>query len=691
MNEEISKSRQRFNNAIAGKYVLNEQVVTDMKFAFVTGQQWFGAYKKQFEHKPKPENNKVARAVNRILGQYERLELNAKIMSNSDDATDEDAELLQSRWRNDFTHSDGTEAQQVAAQEAFTGGFGAFKVVAKFEDEEMPDPQKQYLCVEPIYSAASSVVFNAGAVRKDKSDATECWQLLRVNREDTEDEFGVDLSPFPNATMGDYFDWNCLSSSKDVYIAHHWTVKNKTYTVYNFNDGEMIIERRGRKYFDVDNNDVSKEDFDALSEIASPISYTKKVKEVWYSLEDGEKYLIKPQKTPFNRIPVIPQYGYHTVINGEEYYCGEVAYQRDPQMFENMFFGSLMEVMAERQIPINEYLPEQVEGKIGQNIANEKANNAAYRVTLPVEDNQGNIIQSGPVGVVQPPQIGTGLVTAGQYLAGANQEQGGTGQSTLPSNASAEAVQQVNQRADDTYQPLFQNAMQSIKALCQCWIPAAQKLYFNGARKLRVMSEDGSYSQVETMQYDNDAQGNYGAVKNTARGRYDVQVKMGDSFKGKKEAERAAALEVLQFADTTTPIGQMALNTAIMSTTGEGTQMMRKFARFQEIEMAIGLGIDPNLKTEEETAYARRKMQEMQAAAQNQKQTPEMLLGQAEMLKAQIEAAESERGLAVKEFEAETDRIKAVSSVAKNNASIRKDEAETLNKQVDAAQKAFSV
>ena len=689
MIQEIQDIRTRFNNAVSGIYELNEKVEKDIRFAFVAGSQWEGAYAEEFKHKPKPENNKIVRAVNRILGQYERLELNARIMSNSDDATDEDAELLQSRWRNDFTHSDGTEAQYNAAKEAFTGGFGAFKLTAKFEDEESPDPQRQYLCVEPIYSAASSVVFNAGAVRKDKADATECWQLLRVNRKDIEKEYDKDITPFPNATADNIFDWNC-SDSKDIYIAHHWKVESKTYTVFNFNDGEYIVERRGRKYFDMDNQEVDKEDFDAIMRNIEPKTYTRKVKEVWYSLIDGSQYLIKPQKTPFKRIPVIPQYGYHTVVNGNEYYSGEVAFQRDPQMFGNMFFGSLMEVMAERQIPINEYLPEQVEGKIGQNIANEKKTNAAYRVTMPVEDNTGNIAHMGPVSTVQPPQLGSAMVAAGQYLAISQDEQGGTGQSTLPSNASAEAVKEVNQRADDTYQPLFQNAIQSIKALCQCWIPAAQTLYFNTSRKLRVMAEDGSFSQVETMGYDVDDNGVYGPNKNTARGKYDVQVKMGESFKGKKEAERAAALEVLQFADTGTPIGQMALNTAIMATTGEGTKMMRKFARFQEIRMAIELGIDPNIKTEEEALYVKNQIEAMQAAAQNQQLPPEVLIGKAEWLKAQVDAAESQRDLNRKDYEAETNRIKVISSVNETQSKIAKNEAETMNKQVEAAQKAFN-
>ncbi len=664
MNTEIQQIRTDFNNAIAGSYDKNHKVNEDYMFAFVPGEQWQGSYAEQFANRPKPENNQVARAINRILGQYERLELNARIASNSDDATDEDAELLQSRWRNDFNITNGVEALNNAAKEAFSGGFGAVKVVNKFEDEENPDPQKQYLCIEPIYSAASSVVFNAGSISKDKSDAKQCWQLLRVNKKDIEEEYDVDISPFPNATT-DYFDWNCHGSTKDVYIAHYWEVKHTKITVFDFNDGEMIIERRGRKYFDENGQQIDKEDFEAIKEVADYTETKKKVKEVYYSLIDGVQYLTKPQRTPFKRIPVVPQYGYYHVVNGIEYYCGEVAGSRDPQMFDNMYFSSLMEILGQRQVDIPEYLPEQVAGPIAQNIANEQKNNSALRVTQPVRDAAGNIVQAGPVSMVQPPQIGTGLAAAGQYLSAAQQIQSGTGQSTVPSNTAAAAIQQVNERQDDTYQPLMQNAMQAIKALCQCWIPAAKELYFSNARKLRVMSEDGSYSQVETMQYDT-VNGEYGPYKNTAKGQFDVTVKAGESHRTKKEADRMSALEILQYSDTSSPLGQMALNTAILSTTGEGTQTIRKVARFNEMQMLLGMGVDPQPKTDEEKQYLQGLIQQMQMQAQQTPQDPMLVAAQAEAMKAESDMMDSQ----VKAFEAETRRADVQIKAQKAGADI---------------------
>ena len=96
-----------FDRAYSGCYQRNLVVTEDIDFAKNRGGQWRGSDLEQYKNKPKGEFNKVARAVNRILGQFMRMEMNAKIITASDDATDEDAEVLQGRWRNDFNNSDG--------------------------------------------------------------------------------------------------------------------------------------------------------------------------------------------------------------------------------------------------------------------------------------------------------------------------------------------------------------------------------------------------------------------------------------------------------------------------------------------------------------------------------------------------------------------------------------------------------
>jgi hypothetical protein len=535
------------------------------------------------------------------------MEMNAKIISNSDDATEEGASLLQSRWRNDFQSSDGVEAINNSDQEAFFGGFGAFKLVAKYEDEENPQAEKQYLCIEPVYSAASSVVFSP-SVKKDKSDSKQCWHIIRTSLKEAQEEYGNDVSSV-NGQM-DWFDWT-TDSEKDIYLAHYYEVIEKRITEYDFGGGYKIITGDGIK--DNYGNKIAKADLDELKESREHDITRRKVKYVEYALMSGDKFLTKPQLMPFKRVPVIPQYGYYQVINGIEYFCGEVRKRRDPQMFLNTYHSSLMEIMSAPQVEKPEYTPEQISRHAAQRNRAD-IDNAAFILSDPILSEDGNIQHVGPIGKQTPPQIGSGLMAAGQQLNSDLIDMAGTGQSTLPSNAAADAVRQVNERQDDTYQPLIQNSMESIRAACEVWIPAAQKLYFSNQRQLRVMGEDGSYSQVKTMEYDLDDDGVFSPSKNNAQGRYIAQVKVGESYKSKKEADLETTLKMLQFADTNTPQGQLLMSQAIISTTGEGGSRAREVAKYQIIDNMLSLGLDPKPETDEEREYVDRKLQQIQEA-----------------------------------------------------------------------------
>jgi hypothetical protein len=678
--KDLEQIDQDFRLAISGSYDRNQQCLEDIRFAKIAGAQWAGADSEQFKNKPKPENNKLFKQVNRLLGQYQRMEMNAKIASASDDATDEDAELLQGRWRNDFNMSDGVEALNNAADDAFFGGFGAIKVVAKYENEENPSPENQYLCVEPVYSAPSSVVFDAGSIRKDKQDAKQVWQLSRVNRKATEEEFGVDLSSYPQATS--MFDW-CTETNKDVYVAHYYEVIEKNITDYDFGDGLVITAGDGIR--DSFGNKLTRDELKELTEANEHEVIRRKTKYVEYALLSGDKILVKATKTPFKSIPIIPQYGYHTIINGIEYYCGEVARQRDNQRFLNMGFGALMEILAEPQVEKREYAPEQI-AKHAQAHANRTIDNPAFLMSDPLRDKDGNIAHLGPVAIHGAPNIGSGLAASIQFLNGNMDDQSGTGQSTLPSNVSGDAVRQVNDRQDDAFQPLYQNAEQALKAAAKVWIPAAQKLYFSGSRNIRIQGPDGEYSQVETLKYSVGKDDTFGPNENTARGRYDVTVKAGESHKSTKEAEKRDSLELLQYAPANTPMGQMALMGAIQATTGEGSASIRKMARYNEIDMMIQAGMEPNLKTDEERQHAERTMQRMQQQAQNPQKDLATMEGEARLKEGEAAIMNEQNDAAkiqVDMINAETKRMEALIKAQEAGVKIENTQADTMGKRID--------
>lgn len=677
--KDFNQIRIDLNLAVSGVYERYQKVIDDISFAKIPSAQWSESDTQQYANKPKPENNKIARQINRILGQYQKIELNARIIPASQSADMKNAKLLEGLWRNDFSMTEGIEAFQNAADEAFHGGFGALKVIADYEDEENPDINQQCLKIVPIYSAASTVFFNAGALRKDKADAKQCWQLVRTSRIELEELYDRSIASIGEQI--DYYDYD-YDINRDIYICHYYEIQEVKEMVYDF--GFMKLRKRKRTFYDDKNN---KMDMDEAKKIIANNQYqtsVRTIKQVEYALIDGFGFLEKARVLPFKQIPIIPQYGYHDVINGIEYFVGEVARQRDNQRFLNMAFSAMMQILAQNQVEKPEYTPEQVDAH-KEIFAKMNVEDYPYHLSDPVLNQDGTIAHLGKIGDHKPPELGSGLVGCMQFLESNIQEQGGSGQTSISNNISKETVRQVNDRADDSYQKLFQNAQHAVRQTCRIWLQGAQNIYFSDERTLRVQNEDSSYAQVKTMQYGLDQQNNeISACVNNGEGKYDVIIKTNESFLSVKEAEKQEAMDTLQYTNSETEVGEMALLNIILSSPSVTNESMIKLAKIKQFDIMINNGItpDPDDPQDKQLLEAH-----MKAKQQQQPQpSPEMIIAQAADKKANTEASGQQIKLMneqIKAYDAETKRMATILDMQKQGSEIKKLEAEAKAKDLE--------
>ena len=105
-------------------------------------------------------------------------------------------------------------------------------------------------------------------------------------------------------------------TEKDIYLAHYYEVIEKKLRIYDFTmlnglkitSGDGIKDEAGNSYTREDLKDLKENYLETFGEDAP--STEKLTKYVEYALADGEKYLTKPQRTPFKRVPIFPRYGY---------------------------------------------------------------------------------------------------------------------------------------------------------------------------------------------------------------------------------------------------------------------------------------------------------------------------------------------------------------------------------------------
>ena len=570
----------------------------DMRFANQYGAQWDGAPKSDTL---KPEINKVGMKVQRLIGQMSRLNFGAEIFPSSNDATKKDAQNLQNLWRTDSTKGQGLEAQNNARSESIAGGFGAMKLVTKFSNEENPDKDDQTAELTPIYMACESVIFGKEGTRKDKSDCKQVWQLDSGNSIALMDEFGLDSI----SSFGSYRDDSINTDTtrnndqtiKDVILAHYYEVMEEKIKTVVIN-GVEFVRQGGKKYYESADSDVKytqseindiRDNMEAQVEMDSVYLFEmlpdRKVCYVSYSLLSGNEFLIKNHRMPFKRQPIIPVYGYYYRQEGVENFFGIVRYMKDPQRYLNYVYSGLMELLDQPQDATPILTTEQLR-TTGKFWHGRKENR--YSV-LPIDTPKGPdgiSLPVQPVQYLQPPQLSGPLVKSLEAMDGAVDVLGGSGQTTLPANTSGEAVRMINERQDDVFYPLTASYMQAMTNAVETYIPAAQKLYFSNPSSLTVTMIDGSRGELMTMTQPKVGTGL--GYENTASGSYAVEIKVDEGYKSNQEQQERNIIEKMQAIGDPQSAEYKILQLALIQTgSGEATELSRKIARNQEIQMAL--------------------------------------------------------------------------------------------------------
>ena len=166
------------------------QCLQDRRFYSLCGAQWEGPLSNQYENKPKFEVNKIMLSVIRVVNEYRNNRITVDYVSKDGTENDKLAEVCDGLYRADEQSSVADEAYDNAFEEAVGGGIGAWRLRTVYEDEEDPEDDRQRIRIEPIFDADSSVFFDLGAKRQDKSDAKFCFVVTSMTRQAYKDTYG---------------------------------------------------------------------------------------------------------------------------------------------------------------------------------------------------------------------------------------------------------------------------------------------------------------------------------------------------------------------------------------------------------------------------------------------------------------------------------------------------------------------
>ena len=249
--------------------------------------------------------------------------------------------------------SDAQDAYDNAFDECQKSGYGGWQIVTRYADESF----EQDIFIEPILNATQSLFFGPAkkATKEDALYAFHIWQLDidEYNRQYPDNQF--DKSNWPIETLEqinrNWFNFN----DNLIRLAAYWRKRPVRKEIVLMTDGRVLHEEDVEAALAAD-----KEAQGSFSFVAGPTSTLaiqkdsegKEVRrtvdtyEVERFIMNGKEVLKGPQRWAGKYIPLIPEYGVRSVVNGKETIRGKVRKGKDPQQIYNYGTSAVVKAVA---------------------------------------------------------------------------------------------------------------------------------------------------------------------------------------------------------------------------------------------------------------------------------------------------------------------------------------------------------
>lgn len=579
------------------------QCLQDRRFYSICGAQWEGPLEDQFENKPKFEVNKIHLSVIRIINEYRNNRITVDFVSKDGKSDDKLADVCDGLYRADEQDSVATEAYDNAFEEAVGGGFGAWRIRTAYEDEEDAEDERQRIRIEPIFDADSSVFFDLGAKRQDKSDAKFCFVVTSMTRQAYKDTWGDNPTDWPKVVHQYEFDW-CTPDV--VYVAEYYKVEEKSETIRIFQT--IAGEEERYRQSDFENDETLEE---TLLAVGSKEVRQKKIKtkRIHKYILSGGRVLEDAGYIAGKCIPIVPVYGKRWFVDNVERCMGHVRLAKDAQRLKNMQLSKLGEISALSSVEKPILFPEQVAGH-QMMWAEDNIKDYPYLLINQVTDQNGNMSLSGPAAYTKSAQIPPAMAALLQITETDMQDILGNpqGADKMVSGVSGKAVEMIQQRVDMQTFIYMSNFSKGMKRCGEIWLSMAKDIYTEDKRSMKVVSQSGDTDSVELMKPIIDSETGAVIIENDiSAASFDVSVDVGPSSSSKKAATVRALtgmLQITQDPDTMQVLGAMAM----MNMEGEGIADANKYFRKKLLRMGV---VEPTDKEREQL------MAEMQGKSQD--------------------------------------------------------------------------
>lgn len=652
-DEAFQLALKRYPMALSAEEDQRALVCEDIEFALIEDHQWGEYEKRKRKKRPKYEINKIALAINQVIGDMLQSQISAKVRP-SKGGTQEIANVYNGIIRNIEAESRFDRVKKNVAKSAFAGGFGCIELYTEYDEDSVDE---QVIRIREVIDAPNCAFPDPASQEAMNRDAMFWFIRKRISRDAFKERFGEDRPPMDlEAPESEEVE---LESDRDlVTIAKYWCKKPYKKRVAKLSDGRTIE-------IGDDEEKVLDELAVAGVEIVAEREYDSyKVVGRWM---DAGGWLTDEEEWAGKHIPVIPVYGYEMWHDGQHYYRGMVRLAKDPQRIYNYTTTAKIEQTALSNNHKPMITPRQVMGF-----------EQDWSDTSPFGYRRFNSDPTVPGGA---PLYPSPYPANGALIEQTQQAEqdifatiGRQSQSLIsnPRDQSGKALQTQKASADLGTHELMDQLAAAVKYVAEQLVDLIPKI-MDTPRVERMLLEDGTDKLIPLNQEIIDEQtGQSIGIVDLNQGKYDVVPDIGPSFQSK----RTEAVDTLSFLIQTNPaLSQVTLDLLAKNMDFPFAPELEKRIRRMMIQQGI---IDPN-EQEMKEMQAKANTPQAQAEAQMQQMLVQLNLKMAEA-EARAKAAEA----MLKEIEINKNSKIMPAEIAQAAADVDKTESETVENYAQA-------
>ncbi len=655
---------QRFDKAYSENQQQRQYVTEQRRFVDVPGAQWEGSTNAgfdfdgdRFDKYPRFELNKVARECNRIISEYRNNRVSVRYRPKDGQASEELADKLNGKFRADWEESSGKDAADNAFDAAVKGGMGCFRLDTVWEDELSMDNEEQRIIFKPVYDAERTVWFDPDSKETDRSDAMWALEMYSLTPDAFKAEWpDADYDSMSIDNDGSQYDW-CTPDV--VYVGRYFEVRIEKTTITRYMNP---ITGQTEDYDD----EQVKEIADELEDGQFVVVSSRKVRRrrVYCGLMSGSEWLEGPKRITGEYIPLIPVYGHRTYIDGLERIEGHSGKAMDAQRLENLMVSMIADNATQSggdNIPIVDI--EMIPGPLAGHWGERNTKRPAFLPMKSMKDKAGNVVAAASVlGYTPTTPLSPALAGLLQYTGGAIQQITGSSMiENMPSNIATDTVDSIFNRMDTQSFIYMDNFAKAMQWCGKVWLSMAREVYGSN-RPMRIVLPDGSDDMALMSGAVVDRQtGQKVALNDLSVGNYEVTVDVGQSFASRRDSTVRTLTTMLQGIPPQHPYYSLIMGMIIDNMDGEGIDDLKEYNREQ---MLMAGTIKPRTPEEQQMVMQAKQAQSQQPDPMMVQAQAQMTLAQAEVMKAQNSAAQTQ----IKAFEAQSQNMVDNSVAALNMA-----------------------